>query len=239
MNYCLFKAIASVVHRDVPQTKAGGVVSVTLVGGGRFVGWRGSDNYELFVRLREGDVISFTFDKVTVGTYTVASTGVDVEYQEYQGVKLLADLLIPGTPGVIKPKALEGRDSLPVTPPAPRPTMFDQSSKKKLKRGRQATKFGYIPWKFISREEELVLAEEFLRGGVKQVSLAAKYQVSPTRVRRIVRRYCLEANMDLYMSLRKYPHGHPRAGKFRYTLMGVSLKSLKLNADKFLKGGGN
>lgn len=110
-------------RRSLPQTNAGGNVQVYLEDGNRIVAWKGSQNYDIFSRLADGDTIDFEFQSLKSGEFNSTATGAMVDYWEYRGVKvipsaetLILDGIKPGMAGTI-PDALKDRELAPEIAP--------------------------------------------------------------------------------------------------------------------------
>ena len=87
------------------------------------VAWKGSQNYDIFSRLADGDTIDFEFTNLKAGEFASASTGAMVDYWEYRGVKVIPapetltlDGIKPGMAGTI-PEALKDRELAPEIAP--------------------------------------------------------------------------------------------------------------------------
>jgi len=97
---------------SLPDTAAGGNVSITLDNGGQITAWDGSPLAETLELMREGDRFDFTYTGTTRRSYPTQTGGM-FEYDEYQGVEIISERIEIGgfrlgTAGII-PKDLQGR----------------------------------------------------------------------------------------------------------------------------------
>lgn len=77
--------------RSLPDTNAGGNAQVIFQDGSRITAWKGSHNYEVIRRLRDGDIIDFQFGRQQPGEYTRNDTGATVPYVEFVDVQFILE----------------------------------------------------------------------------------------------------------------------------------------------------